>query len=414
MAIQFGNLTNKVKIDSSQLNEIAKNSSTLKSASIFENNNNNEINNLSSQDLETIMNYYGGKNAAEGKEITPNADSIATYDTSEIDEAFSADKVSSLVLDALEEDIDEENGMVNINRQFDERVQQQGTGDCYLLATLKSLSESPQGQEIIKNTIQDNNDGTYTVKFPGIERSYTFNSDQIEAADSATIGSKDGTIAGSGMGRYSEGDDDIMLIELAYEQFREEAYHGQIQGKPEWPAYVLQSTSEANYNAGKSALTSGNMSQVMFLLTGEHAEYASGDKVHSELDKMNNTSDAFVAYASVYAENGYTSDPNGGYYKDSSGYYKKVDANTPAGVERFTFTGAGTNDRCITLGGVGGSEGQTIDLTTNTVGGHALTVTAVTDDTVTIINPWDSDKRVTVNRSELEGYITGVQYMKLS
>ncbi len=153
MAIQFGNLTNKVKIDSSQLNEIAKNSSTLKSASIFENNNSNEINNLSNQDLETIMNYYGGKNAAEGKEITPNADSIATYDTSEIDEAFSADKVSSLVLDALEEDIDEENGMVNINRQFDERVQQQGTGDCYLLATLKSLSESPQGQEIIKNIV---------------------------------------------------------------------------------------------------------------------------------------------------------------------------------------------------------------------------------------------------------------------
>lgn len=72
----------------------------------------------------------------------------------------------------------------------------------------------------------------------------------------------------------------------------------------------------------------------------------------------------------------------------------KVDANTPAGVERFTFTGAGTNDRCITLGGVGGSEGQTIDLTTNTVGGHALTVTAVTDDTVTIINPWDSDKEL--------------------
>ena len=216
MAIQFGNLTNKVKIDSSQLNEIAKNSSTLKSASIFENNNSNEINNLSNQDLETIMNYYGGKNAAEGKKITPNADSIAKYDTSEIDEAFSADKVSSLVLDALEEDIDEENGMVNINRQFDERVQQQGTGDCYLLATLKSLSESPQGQEIIKNTIQDNNDGTYTVKFPGIERSYTFNSDQIEAADSATIGSKDGTIAGSGMGRYSEGDDDIIANEMRY------------------------------------------------------------------------------------------------------------------------------------------------------------------------------------------------------
>ena len=43
-----------------------------------------------------------------------------------------------------------------------------------------------------------------------------------------------------------------------------------------------------------------------------------------------------------------------------------------------------------------------------------MTVTAVTDDTITIINPWDSEKEVTVNRSDFEGYIKGLQYLKLS
>lgn len=408
MSIQFGNLTNKIKIDKSQLSEVAKNTSSLKNASIF-NENTNEI---TDKNYENLINSYANSNEVTQKEITQNTNSIGTITENELDSVISEDVVMNLVLDAL----DEENGVedVNINGKFDERVQQQGTGDCYLLATLKSLSETSQGQEIIRNTITENSDGTYTVNFPGIERSYTFSKEDIDKADSTTIGSTDGSIVGSGMGRYSEGDDDVLLIEMAYEKFRDEAYHGEIPSKPEWPAYVLQSTSEANYNAGKSTLTSGNMSQVMFLLTGQHAEYASGDKVHSEIDKMNNTNEPFVAYASVYADNGYTSDPNGAYYKDSSGYYKKVDGNTPAGVERYTFTGAGTNDRCITFNGVGDDSDKKIDLTTNSVGGHAITISAVTDDTITIVNPWDSDKKVTVNRADFEGYITGVQYMKLS
>ena len=371
---------------------------------------------VSNADIETLLQSYIAKNSdiTEQNDITQNSDATGVINENDLEDILSEKSVMKFILGAL--DLDEENGVedVRINGQFDERVQQQGTGDCYLLATLKSLSELSQGQEFIRNTITTNSDGSFTVSFPGIERSYTFTAEDIDAADSATIGSTDGSIVGSGMGRYSEGDDDVLLIEMAYEKFRDEAYHGQIPSKPEWPAYVLQSTSEANYNAGKSTLTSGNMSQVMFLLTGEHAEYASGDKISSELDKMNNTSDPFVAYASVYADNGYVADSNGAYYKDASGYYKKVDENTPANAQRYTFTGAGSNDRCITLNGVGASADQKIDLTTNSVGGHAITISAVTDDTITIVNPWDSDKKVTVKRSEFEGYITGVQYMKLS
>lgn len=108
------------------------------------------------------------------------------------------------------------------------------------------------------------------------------------------------------------------------------------------------------------------------------------------------------------------SQADGAYYKDASGYYKKVDGKTPAGVQRYNFIGGGSNNTCITLNGAGADKDEKIDLTTNLTGGHALTVTAVTDDTITIINPWDSEKEVTVNRSDFEGYIKGLQYLKLS
>lgn len=304
---------------------------------------------------------------------------------------------------------------VNINREIDEKVAQQGTGDCYLLATLNSLSKTPQGQEIIKNAITNNNDGSYTVNFAGVGRAYTFNTEELRAADSATVSSLGG-IVGSGMGRYSEGDDDAMLIELALEQFREQVYKGEIQPQADWPSYVTTTVSEESYNAGKSALTSGNMSQVMYLLTGQKTGYVSGnEKVHSTLDEIKNDGNSpYAMYASVYADNGYAESADGAYYKDADGYYKKVDGKTPAGVQRYNFIGGGSNNTCITLNGVGADKDEKIDLTTNSTGGHALTVTAVTDDTITIINPWDSEKEVTVNRSEFEGYIKGLQYLKLS
>lgn len=40
-------------------------------------------------------------------------------------------------------------------------------GDCYFLSTLDSMANSPQGQQMIRNMIKTNSDGSYTVTFPG-------------------------------------------------------------------------------------------------------------------------------------------------------------------------------------------------------------------------------------------------------
>jgi len=48
-----------------------------------------------------------------------------------------------------------------------EGERQGNVGDCYFLAPLDSMANSPQGQQMIRNMIKTNSDGTYTVTFPG-------------------------------------------------------------------------------------------------------------------------------------------------------------------------------------------------------------------------------------------------------
>ncbi|HEY9870229.1 MAG TPA: C2 family cysteine protease [Candidatus Obscuribacterales bacterium] len=48
-----------------------------------------------------------------------------------------------------------------------EAVRQRKVGDCPFMASLAGLANTPEGKEQIKNMIEDNGDGTYTVTFPG-------------------------------------------------------------------------------------------------------------------------------------------------------------------------------------------------------------------------------------------------------
>ncbi len=48
-----------------------------------------------------------------------------------------------------------------------ESVEQNYIGDCYFLAPVAAMANTPDGKKDIKNMIEDNGDGTYTVTFPG-------------------------------------------------------------------------------------------------------------------------------------------------------------------------------------------------------------------------------------------------------
>lgn len=342
-------------------------------------------------------------------------------------------------------------GSININSEIDERVTQAGTGDCYLLATLNSLQETENGKQIIKDSIIDNKDGSYTVKLNGVNMSYTFSTEDIEDAEKklidGTLGG--GAVVGSGSDRYSNGDDDAMLIEMAIEKFRDGIYDGSIAVNEEWPDYASSTVSKEKHDKGLSSLNSGCMNQVLYLLSGVKTTTASKEDVSNTLDAIQKDIEEnggqYALYAGVTAKNGYTEDKNGKYYiKD--GQYKEVTSSTPADEKRYSFTGAGSNDmyikdpngRCYkdengryrvvndktpanaerysTIGSGGitlGDKSNYLKISNNSTGNHALSIVGITDDTVTIINPWDSDKIVEVPRDDFEGYMYQLQYAKL-
>lgn len=342
-------------------------------------------------------------------------------------------------------------GSININSEIDERVTQSGTGDCYLLATLNSLQETENGKQILKDSIIDNKDGSYTVKLNGVNMSYTFSTEDIEEAEKKLIDGSlgGGSVVGSGSDRYSNGDDDAMLIEMAIEKFREGIYDGSIEVDEEWPDYASSTVSQEKHDKGLSALNSGNMNQVLYLLSGIETTTTSKENISSTLDEIQKDIEEnggqYALYAGVTAKNGYTEDANGKYYiKD--GKFEEVTSSTPADAKRYNFTGAGSNDmyikdpngRCYkdengryrvvndktpanaerysAVGSAGitlGDKSNYLKITNNATGNHALSIVGITDDTVTLINPWDSDKIVEVPRDDFEGYMYQLQYAKL-
>lgn len=48
-----------------------------------------------------------------------------------------------------------------------EAAAQGGIGDCYFISAISSTASTEQGRRAIRDMIQENNDGTYTVTFPG-------------------------------------------------------------------------------------------------------------------------------------------------------------------------------------------------------------------------------------------------------
>lgn len=322
---------------------------------------------------------------------------------------------------ALYEKNEKDDKSLNINNKIDERVQQKGTGDCYMLTTLNALNCTPEGQDIISNLVTHNEKlHTYTVNFPGVDVSYTFSASSIARAENKTYEkvSADG-VRGVGNSWYSEGDDDVLLLEMAFERFREDVKDGRYDNK-DWPDFVY---SSSNYNENKSALDSGSMAQVYYMMTGEEPSFVENtdhnpDAIHDTLDRIKDSGRPYAIYASINAKNGYEEDVNGDYYIDyfNGNAIKKIDDTTPDDVQRYSFTGGGSNSyNRITLTGID-KEGNnsSISLTNNSDGGHALAITSITDDTLTIINPWDSDKEVTVNREDFEGYMNNVQFACLA
>ena len=121
--------------------------------------------------------------------------------------------------------------MVNVDGNIDD-FYQGGTGDCWLLCALKSLSATPEGRQLIKSQIRWADDySSVTVYFAGADKYITISAEEIIEAKQE--------------GRLSSGDEDVLVIELAMEKI-----YGDINGDNEstfWDYFI----GEKSIDTGK-------------------------------------------------------------------------------------------------------------------------------------------------------------------
>lgn len=247
------------------------------------------------------------------------------------------------VLPQEPEATDESNG---VNGEIDEKVEQGGTGDCWLLTGVLALNSTDIGKKIIKSSITTNADGSVTVNFKGVGVSYTISLDEIKKHDTDNIKSD----------AYSNGDNDMLVLELAVEKLKKDIEAGKVTITP------AEKTWEGDR---EGSIEGGFAQQMLYFLTGRTS--------------------------STYLMNG--SSENNIVPLSQNAIYELFNNALDSGKTALTF-GLYYNEHEGTC--VDGNKFY-IDLQD---GGHALAITNLTKDTVTFVNPWDSTKEYTMTWAE--------------
>ena len=240
----------------------------------------------------------------------------------------------------------------DLDGNIDASAQSGYTGDCWLLTGLNSLSYSEAGREAIREAMTFNDDGSVTINFKGLDVSYTVSAEQIAAANRNR--------------KYSSGDDDVLVYEMAIEQLRNDIGSGKIQFNVNSPYYVSDTSTG---RSGNSSIDGGYVEQVWYLLTGKLSNTTSNpSEVQSYLDKFAQNPDSSVMSCSFKGGHG---DRNG-----------------------FTVTDANGNQVQLYYS-------------------HAYAVKSVDGNNVTIVNPWDSTEEIVLDRNTFAQY-ANLSYSDLS
>ena len=247
------------------------------------------------------------------------------------------------VLPQEPESTDESNG---VNGEIDEKVGQGGTGDCWLLTGVLALNSTDIGKKIIKSSITSNADGSVTVNFKGVGVSYTISLDEIKKHDTDDIKND----------AYSNGDNDMLVLELAVEKLKKDIEAGKV---------TIEPNEKAWEGDRGGSIEGGFAQQMLYFLTGRT----------SSTYLMNGSSEKNIVPLSQNA------------------IYEIFNNALDSGETALTF-GLYYNEHEGTC--VDGNKFY-IDLQD---GGHALAITNLTKDTVTFVNPWDSTKEYTMTWAE--------------
>lgn len=241
-----------------------------------------------------------------------------------------------------------------VNGEIDEYIEQGGTGDCWLLTGVLALNSTEVGKNIIKSSITANADGSVTVNFKGVGVSYTISLDEIKKHDTDNIKGD----------AYSNGDNDMLVLELAVEKLKNDIASGKVK------LDVIEDSYEG-YNGESGEIEGGFPQQLLYFLTGEESTTATAKYIRAP-QTPNDPAQTFIPES--YINKIFNEALENGNTAITFGLYD--------GTHSAKLTNG--KDYKLPLGR----------------GGHALAITNLTKDTVTFVNPWDSTKEYTMSWSE--------------
>lgn len=273
---------------------------------------------------------------------------------------------------------------------------QKGQGDCYLLATINSIRNASYGQEYLQNLRVEktvNGQKIYTIKLPGAKlAAQSLKEDNLPSGVSITgeysfTENEVKNILTQKGERYSEGDPDVILLEAAFEKYREEVKQtlnaNNLSIQDYWQIAGMV-TGEENDNP----LKGGWEHDAIFILTGKKSELYS----NSDYDNLP------VLSSKALQDNMALPLLSGTKYKAQS--IDEIDGN----IRRTNYAlnkmlnklqkDFEEDNKSDIIATVSFKVGDSVEDS----GGHAFTVKKVTENEVILINPWYPDRDLKMSR----------------
>ena len=250
----------------------------------------------------------------------------------------------------IEHNVTANNG---INGKIDEFIQQGGSGDCWLISGVLALNSTEEGRQIIEDAIISNSDGSVTVNFKGLGLSYNVSPSEIKEFDT----DKDGSDL------FSNGDNDMLAIEIAVAKLKKDISKGRVQ----------LDVSEDSYEGSREAsLEGGFAQQLIYFLTGKVSDTHTVEFSETQTDEE--IQDALAVGLGM---------------KEVFDTLNDAAKNMPSALT-FGLYYEVKKAQCV--------DGTWFNFDT-TSGGHAFAITDVNAEnkTVTFVNPWDSTEEFTMS-----------------
>lgn len=295
-----------------------------------------------------------------------------------------------------------------------------GKGDCYLLASINSLSQTEEGQKLlqqnVKVSVNDKGEKVYTISFPGAANAREalisgkgnasigqLPEDKVHIQGSYTITEAELNDAAKRAGKdYSAGDKDVLLLEVAYEKYRKDVAQT-IKDNHIDPRKTKYVAGLGISNVSGDTLSGGNAAEATYILTGKKSLV------------YENKSNIPTCYVDSNMQMHILEDENGNRVKAGVMAIENTqNANIDSILDKLRKDSADgkIDDFAASVSFIVSS--QEVNGSTIKGGGHALTIRKVTENEVILSNPWDPDTDIVMSITDLKKAAKNVYCMQLN